>query len=90
MTGDENLGIPELDDDEDLDAALAASDSLVAEELAQIVSSPADLCRRTEAEVAEELLSQSPTNTATAMLSVGWATARILFGGETSEEASDV
>ena len=72
--------------EEDLDAALAETDPLLSTELAQIVRSPADLCSRTALEIEEELLSQSPANTATGLLSVGWATARLLFGTSVEEE----
>jgi hypothetical protein len=73
-------------DDVDIDAELAASERFLSRELAQIVQSPADLCKRTEVDVAEEILSQSPTNTATGLLSVGWATARLLFGEARRED----
>lgn len=67
-------------DEADVDAELAASEQFLSRELAQIMQSPADLYSRTESDVTEEILSQSPAHTATGLLSVGWATLRLLFG----------
>lgn len=87
MNHDDPFALEHDMNEAELDAALADTEPLFAGDLAHIVASPADLCTRTAVEVEEELLSQSPANAATGLLSIGWSTARLLFGDQGSEDS---
>ena len=74
---------------DELDAELAETDDVLAQSLAQLLRSPADLETRTQSRVTSSLMNRSLLGTGSDLLTVGWQTVRFLLGsdpGTTSNE----
>lgn len=72
--------------DADLEAELAASESLFHEELVSLFRAPSDLLDRTRCDVESALLGRSTLLAAVDLLAGGWHTARLIFGSTNTQQ----